>query len=53
MITGIRGKLVRVMETEARILIGGFEYQVLIPEFVRRKLQDLIGTEISLCTEQY
>jgi len=53
MITGMRGKLTRLMENEARLSIAQLEYQVLIPEFVRRKLQDLVGTEISLCTEQY
>jgi len=53
MITGMRGKLTRLMENEARLSIGQLEYQVLIPEFVRRKLQDLTGTEVSLCTEQY
>ncbi len=53
MITGMRGKLARLMENEARLSIGPMEYQVLIPEFVRRKLQDLMGTEVALCTEQY
>lgn len=53
MITGMRGKLSRIMETEARLQVGPLEYQVLVPEFVRRKLQDLIGTEVALCTEQY
>lgn len=53
MITGMRGKLSRVLETEVRLVLGQLEYQVLIPEFVRRKLQDLVGTEVALCTEQY
>src|SRR5437762_2582241 len=39
MITKITGSLVRVLDDEVRLLAGPFEYQVLVPEFVRRRLQ--------------
>ncbi|MCH7988403.1 MAG: Holliday junction DNA helicase RuvA [Planctomycetes bacterium] len=53
MITKITGKLVRLSETEATLEIGAFEYQVYIPEFVRRQLQSLIGEQLSLQTIEY
>ena len=36
MITRITGMLNRVLEEEVRLQVGAFEYQVLVPEFVRR-----------------
>jgi Holliday junction DNA helicase RuvA len=33
--------------------VGPLEYQVLIPEFTRRRLQQALGTEISLHTIEY
>ncbi len=53
MITKITGRLVRVLVEEARIQVGGFEYQVLIPEFVRRRIQTQTGQEITLETMEY
>lgn len=53
MITKITGKLVRLSETEATVEVGAFEYQVYVPEFVRRQLQPLTGKQISLRTIEY
>ena len=53
MITGIRGFITRLGEQEVRLQVGSIEYQILIPEFVRRNLQDQTGSEIALCTEHY
>jgi Holliday junction DNA helicase RuvA len=53
MITKITGKLVRLLDTEATIEIGPMEYQVFVPEFVRRQLQASIGESVSLRTIQY
>ncbi|MBM4076434.1 MAG: Holliday junction DNA helicase RuvA [Planctomycetes bacterium] len=53
MITRITGKLVRLGESEARIDIGSFEYELYVPEFVRRQLQASIGQDVSLKTVQY
>ena len=39
MITKMTGTLTRVFDDEARLQVGPFEYQVLIPEFVRRQVQ--------------
>ena len=52
-ITRITGKLVDLNATEATLAIGPFEYQVFIPDFVRRQLQPKIGEEISLRTIEY
>lgn len=53
MITKINGKLVRLNDAEATLEIGAFEYQVFVPEFVRRQLQGLIGQDVSLRTIEY
>jgi holliday junction DNA helicase RuvA len=53
MITRITGTLNRILEDEVRLQIGGFEYQVLVPDFVRRKLQTQIGKDITLYTSHY
>jgi len=53
MITRISGRLNKVLDEEVRLQVGGLEYQVLVPEFVRRQLQMKIGEEISLCTSHY
>ena len=53
MITKITGKLIHLSETEATLEVGAFEYQVYVPEFVRRQLQSLIGNEVSLRTIEY
>ena len=53
MITKITGVLARVLDEEVRLQVGGLEYQVLVAEFVRRKIQDKHGQEISLHTMHY
>jgi Holliday junction DNA helicase RuvA len=53
MITRITGRLVRLDSAAAVITAGAFEYEVFIPEFVRRQLQGTIGQEVSLRTIEY
>jgi len=53
MITKITGRLLSVAESTLLLGIDAFEYQVLIPEFTRRQLQNRTGQEISLHTIQY
>ncbi len=53
MITRITGTLVRLDEGDARIDIGAFEYEVFIPEFVRRQLQAQLNQTVTLKTIEY
>jgi len=53
MITKITGKLVRLGDNEAILEVGPLEYEVFVPEFVRRQLQSSIGQPVSLRTIQY
>ena len=53
MITRITGVLIAVSDVAATIRIGGFEYEVLIPDLVRRQLSPRINDEISLRTIEY
>lgn len=53
MITRITGTLVSLRDAEATIAAGPFEYQVLVPEFVRRQLQSLLSEKVSLKTITY
>jgi Holliday junction DNA helicase RuvA len=53
MINRISGTLRRVLEEEISLEIDQFEYQVLIPEFVRRHLQQKLGETITLHTIEY
>jgi holliday junction DNA helicase RuvA len=53
LITKITGKLLRVSDDALTLGVGAFEYEVLIPEFVRRRLQMEIGKEVSLHTIDY
>ncbi len=53
MITSIRGILNRVLEDEARLQVGPVEYQVLVPDIVRRTIQLKIGSEVTLHTIEY
>ena len=53
MITKITGLLNRVLDEEVRLQLGALEYQVLVPDFVRRQVQDGIGKEITLYTTEY
>jgi Holliday junction DNA helicase RuvA len=53
MITKITGKLSRVLDDEVRMQVGPYEYQVLVPDFVRRQVQMRVGEEITLHTSEY
>lgn len=53
MITRITGRLNSLSNHAAYIAAGAFEYEVYIPEFVRRQLQPLIGEEVTLRTIEY
>jgi len=53
MITKITGAVNRVLDEEVRLQVGPLEYQVLVPDFVRRQLQDKHGREITLHTGEY
>lgn len=53
MITKITGVLNRVLDEEVRLQVGALEYQVLVPEFVRRPLQHQISKEVTLYTSDY
>src|SRR2546423_8713155 len=53
MITRITGVLNRVLEEEVRLQVGALEYQVLVPEFVRRSVQGQVGKELTLYTSHY
>lgn len=53
MITQITGKLVVLNNNEATLEVGPFNYQVFVPEFVRRQLQGLVGEEVRLRTIEY
>lgn len=53
MITRITGKLVSLTDVCAFLHVGGFEYEVLLPDLVRRQLQGKIGEEVSLRTIEY
>jgi Holliday junction DNA helicase RuvA len=52
-ITKITGTLLSVDEATLTMQVDAFEYQVLIPEFTRRQLQNRGGESISLHTIQY
>ena len=53
MITKLTGRLVRVLDDEVRVEVGPFEYQILVPEMVRRQIQLLTGQEITLHISEY
>jgi Holliday junction DNA helicase RuvA len=53
MITKITGIPIGVMGDVLTLGVGAFEYEVLIPEFTRRQLQEQIGRETSLHTIEY
>ncbi len=53
MITKITGVLNRVLDEEVRLQVGPMEYQVLVPEFVRRQVQTRLGHEVTLHTSEY
>lgn len=53
MITKITGVVNRVLDDEVRLQVGALEYQVLVPEFVRRSIQMQVGQETTLHTSEY
>ncbi len=53
MITKMTGVLNRVLDEEVRLQVGALEYQVLVPEFVRRHMQGRIGQDVTLHTSEY
>ncbi len=53
MITKITGVPVALATDTLTLAVGAFEYEVLIPEFARRNLQDKIGRDVSLHTVEY
>ena len=53
MITKITGQLVALQDNTLSLRIDACEYEILIPEFTRRNLQQQIGQQISLHTIQY
>ena len=53
MITRITGRLTQLTTTAATIAAGAFEYEVFVPEFVRRQIQGSIDQDVSLKTIEY
>lgn len=53
MITKITGRLVEVDEGHLILEAGPFHYEVLIPDFARRQLQQRIDDDVSLHTIEY
>ncbi len=53
MITKITGVLNRVLDEEVRLQVADFEYQVLVPDFVRRPLQNRLSEKVTLHTSHY
>jgi Holliday junction DNA helicase RuvA len=53
MITKISGKLLTVSDVAATLEVEAFEYEVMIPEITRRRLQAMLGERVSLHTLHY
>jgi Holliday junction DNA helicase RuvA len=53
MITKVTGIPAAVAADTLTLAVGAFEYEILIPEFARRNLQDKLGREVSLHTVEY
>ena len=53
MITKMTGVLTRVLDEEVRLQVGPVEYQVLVPEAIRRQLQMRTGQEVTLHVSEY
>jgi Holliday junction DNA helicase RuvA len=53
MITKMTGTLARVLDDEVRLAVGPFEYQLLVPEAVRRQIQLRTGGEITFHVTEY
>lgn len=53
MITKVTGIPVVLELDTLTLAVGAFEYEIFIPEFARRNLQDKLGHEVSLHTVEY
>jgi Holliday junction DNA helicase RuvA len=53
MITKLTGQLIHVDDDRVTLSIDAFEYEVLVPDLVRRQLQSTVNTAISLHTMEY
>ena len=53
LITKIIGQLLAVAEDRVTIDIGAFEYEVMVPDFVRRQLAPEVGATVKLHTIHY
>ncbi len=53
MITHVAGQLIALEENSLVLQVGAFRYEVLIPEFTRRQLQNQLNEEIRLHTIEY
>ncbi len=53
MITKFTGQLVHLEDDRCTLSADAFEYEVLIPDLVRRQLQGMVNQKISLHTMQY
>ena len=53
MITKVTGQLLALEEDTLTLGVGAFEYEILIPEFSRRQLQERLDQEIKLHTIEY
>jgi len=53
LITKISGKRVAVSDAIATLAVEAFEYEVMIPETTRRRLQAMLGETVSLHTLHY
>ena len=53
MITKVTGIPTAIASDTLTLAVGAFEYEILIPEFARRNLQDKLGREVVLHTVEY
>jgi Holliday junction DNA helicase RuvA len=53
LITNISGRLLRVDNDCVTLQVGAFQYEVLIPDFARRRLQAQLDHDVSLHTIEY
>jgi len=53
MITKVTGRLLSLAGDSLTLGVGAFEYEVRVPEFTRRQLQNRVGEEVSLHTIDY
>jgi Holliday junction DNA helicase RuvA len=53
MITKVTGTVAAVAADTLTLAVGAFEYEIFIPEFARRALQDKLGRDVQLHTVEY